>query len=279
MLSSEREFEFTRQDFDFLRKFSNDRTGIVVTDDKEGMFYSRLSRRLRQLGLKNFKEYCQLLQTRAGKEETVQLINAITTNLTAFFREKHHFEYLKDRVIPEFRQRNRSERSFKIWSAGCSTGEEPYSLAMVLNEAFADLPTWDIKVLATDIDSNVLEQAATGIYRNDRVTDMPINAVKENFKRGKGKQSGLVRAKSSLRKLIGFSQLNLMDAWSVPTKDVIFCRNVIIYFDKETKKRLIDRYADTLRDGGYLFIGHSESLIGASDRFKLIRQTIYRKVG
>ncbi len=273
-----REFSFTYENFTFLSKIINERTGIVVSDDKFNMFYSRLSRRLRFLKLGSFDEYCRVVSNDQDGKETSELINAITTNLTAFFRENHHFEYLSSTVLPELYKKNHAERSIKIWSAGCSTGEEPYSLAITLKESDLNLSAWDLDLTATDLDSNVLATAANGVYAAGRVEGMSPSRLENWFYRGKGRNSGKVRVKPELSKMIRFSQLNLMDNWRVETQDVIFCRNVIIYFDKETKTRLVNKYADSLKDGGYLFIGHSESLYKITDRFELIGNTIYRKL-
>lgn len=275
----DREFEFTQDDFNFLRKISNQRTGIVVSDDKFDMFYSRLSRRVRKLGMSTFKEYCNLIRDDQDGEEMVELINSITTNLTAFFRENHHFEYLAKTVIPELLSKNKDKRQLNIWSAGCSTGEEPYSISIILQESLTNIQNWKSEIIATDIDSNVLTRAASGIYAIDRVTGLPQNRLKLWFQKGSGEKSGMVRVKPVLRQRIIFGQLNLMQNWMLESpQDVIFCRNVIIYFDKESKISLINSFADSLNDGGYLFIGHSESLFKLTDRFELIGQTIYRKI-
>lgn len=274
-----REFEFTRKNFDFLRKISNERTGIIVSEDKFDMFYSRLSRRVRVLGLNNFSEYCNFIKRDNNGEETLELVNAITTNLTSFFRENHHFEYLANTVIPELVGKNSAQRKIRIWSSGCSTGEEPYSLAITLQQAMERAAGWDYRIMATDIDSNVLTTAANGIYPMERVEGIAKPLLKRWFQKGKDSQIEKVRAKSELRDIIDFKQLNLISDWKLrEPKDVIFCRNVIIYFDKETKTRLVDRYAESLKDGGYLFIGHSESLFNITTRFELIGNTIYRKV-
>ena len=204
------------------------------------------------------------------------MINAITTNLTAFFRENHHFEYLAKTVIPELQAKN-SDRKIKIWSAGCSTGEEPYSLAITLKESSLS-PQWNVHLQATDLDSNVLASASRGIYTMSRVEGMSKQRLKRWFYRGKGSQQGMVKVKPELNQMISFAQLNLMDNWHVEPQDIIFCRNVIIYFNKETKTRLVQKYAESLKPGGYLFIGHSESLYKITDRFELIGNTIYRKV-
>jgi chemotaxis protein methyltransferase CheR len=279
-VEKQREFPYTRSDFNFLRRLANERTGIVVGEDKFDMFYARLSRRLRKLGLENFRDYCELVRKDASGEEVLELVNAITTNLTAFFRENHHFEYLSGKAIPELKQRYGAGRKLRIWSSGCSTGEEPYSLAITLREAAAQLSGWDYRILATDIDSNVLRTAATGVYSLDRLKGMSPARLKRWFQRGTGSKEGLARVKPPLRELIQFGQLNLMEEWQMEEPlDIIFCRNVTIYFDKETKTRLIEKCARNLKDGGFLFIGHSESLYKISDRFELIGNTIYRKVG
>jgi len=275
--AAEKEFAFTRKDFDFLRGLSNEHTGIVVTDDKFDMFYSRLARRVRALGMGSFAEYCEYLRKDTDGEELTELINAVTTNLTAFFRENHHFEYLRENAIPERMVAN-NQRKLAIWSAGCSTGEEPYSLAMTLAEMSGALAGCDISITATDIDSSVLQRAATGVYTQDRVNGIEHARLKRWFLKGTGRQAGQVRVKQDLKHFIEFRQLNLMQTWQEEPKDIIFCRNVIIYFDKESKKRLVERFADTLKPGGFLFIGHSESLYKVTDRFELIGQTIYRKV-
>jgi len=275
--AAKKEFEFTRKDFDFLRTLSNRHTGIVVTDDKFDMFYSRLARRLRVLKMSSFSQYCDFLKNNPDSGEVTELINAVTTNLTAFFRENHHFEYLRDHAIPE-RMAANPDRKLEIWSAGCSTGEEPYSLAITLAEMGHKLGGWDARITATDIDSNVLAKAASGVYTLDRVNGIERSRLKRWFLKGTGKQQGQVRVKPDLQRNIDFRLLNLMQGWREEPKDIIFCRNVIIYFDKESKKKLVERYADTLKPGGFLFIGHSESLYQVSDRFELIGHTVYRKV-
>ena len=274
-----REFEFTMKDFNFLRGFSNSKTGIVVADDKFDMFYSRLARRVRILKLKNFAEYCDYVKKHGDKGENTELVNAVTTNLTSFFREKHHFDFLRDTAIPDRMTLNRASKKIDIWSAGCSTGEEPYSIAMTLNEMKSQLIGWDAHISATDIDSNVVATASTGVYAMDRVKDLPQSQLKKWFKKGTGGQAGKVRVSPDLQKDIEFGLLNLMQNWKKESQDIIFCRNVIIYFDKETKHKLVNRFADTLKPGGYLFIGHSETLQHLGDRLELIGNTVYRKVG
>jgi len=273
---NQREFEYTWDDFNILRKISNDHSGILVPDDKFDMFYSRLSKRVRMLGLENFKQYCQVLQENPDVEFT-EFINAVTTNLTAFFRENHHFEYLKNHVIPELLKKNASTKQIKVWSAGCSTGEEPYSIAMILAE---QIPfDWDIKILATDLDTHVLQTAANGIYTTDQVSGLSNQRLQRWFKKGKGMNANKVKVKQELQRLIYFKQLNLMEKWPIKGYfDFIFCRNVLIYFDRETKESLANRYGKLLMLGAHLFIGHSESLHQLDTDFKLLGNTIYQKI-
>ncbi|MGR8929048.1 MAG: CheR family methyltransferase [Gammaproteobacteria bacterium] len=272
-----REFEYTWDDFNFLRRISNQHSGILVPDDKFDMFYSRLSKRIRSLGFNRFKQYCEYLQSHPDQEFT-EFINAVTTNLTSFFRENHHFEFLSRTLLPDLLIKNKAQRSVKVWSAGCSTGEEPYSLAMTLLEHVPD--DWDIKILATDLDTNVLATAASGIYPLDRIAAISDERLRRWFQKGSGVQHNKIRARAELREIIHFHQLNLMQEWPMRGPfDFIFCRNVLIYFDRETKERLAKRYGKLLKMGGHLFIGHSESLHQLDTPFTLIRNTIYRKTG
>lgn len=274
IVEKEREFKFTAEDFNILRKLSNDHSGIQVPDERFDMFYSRLSKRVRKLGLSNFKEYCQYLHNHHDNEFT-DFINAITTNLTSFFREQHHFDYLRDVVIPELLVRNKSTKQIRIWSAGCSTGEEPYSVAMTLLE---NLPAgWSTQILATDLDTNVLQTASDGIYTQDRIADLSPDVLKRWFMRSKSSPD-YVKVKPELQEIIQFKQLNLMQDWGMQTPfDVIFCRNVLIYFDRETKTTLAKRYAKMLASKSWLFIGHSESLNQICNEFELVATTSYRK--
>ena len=274
ILEKEREFNFTVENFNFLRQMSNAHSGIQVPDERFDMFYSRLVKRVRKLGLNNFSEYCDYLVNNHADEFT-NFINAITTNLTSFFREKHHFDYLRDVVIPDLLIRNAATKKIRIWSAGCSTGEEPYSLAMTLLE---NVPAnWDIRILATDLDTQVLQFAADGVYPEDRVAELPIEILKRWFMKGKFSPEN-VRVKTELQAIIQFKYLNLMEEWPMKTPfDVIFCRNVLIYFNRETKSRLAKRYAQLLVSKSWLFIGHSESLNHLTSEFELVATTSYMK--
>lgn len=272
----QRDLAFTAQDFDFIRGVVLERTGIALADHKRELVYGRLSKRLRSLGLDSFSGYCAHIEQH--EEELHELVNAITTNLTAFFREHYHFDYLGGTVLPELLRSNADSRRIRIWSAGCSTGEEPYSIAMVVREAVPESLRWDVKILATDIDTNVLDRARAGVYPEERVADVPEHYRRRWLGRGSGEDAGKVRVRDELRDMIAFRRLNLMEEWPMRGPfDVIFCRNVVIYFDKATQRRLFGRYAEILRPGGHLFVGHSETLFKVSDRFELIGRTTYRR--
>ena len=272
--SNHRDYPFSREQFDRLRQISVKHTGIMVPDNKFEMFYARLIKRLRALNLSGFDAYVALVSDERSAEFT-PFINAMTTNLTAFFRERHHFVFLRDQVIAQARA---TAKPVNIWSAGCSSGEETWSIAMVLGQADKSKKLeWSL--LATDLDTEMLARAQAGIYSQERLQEVPEPLQHNWFLRGKGGRSDEVRVKQSLRNKVEFRQLNLIKSFDLKTQfDVIFCRNVIIYFDRDTKKDLIERYAKHLRLGGYLILGHSETLNGISDRFQGCGQTIYQKV-
>lgn len=265
------EYAFTDKDFQHIRRIIHELAGIHLGDQKQDLVYSRIARRIRKLGLKSFGEYCALLE--AGDErERSACVNALTTNTTYFFREKHHFDYLVQQAT--------ARKRWRIWSAGCSSGEEPYSIAMAMHKAMANNAGMDVSILATDLNSEVLDVAQQGVYPIDLTKDIPHQKRKDWFLHGTGSHDGQVLVKPELKALITFRQMNLMHPW--PHKegfDAIFCRNVTIYFDPPTRKKLFQRFADQLVPGGLLFIGHSETLHHVSDRFDLVAQTTYRKKG
>ncbi len=271
----------TDQEFRLFQDLIKAQTGIALTDHKRPLVCSRLGRRLRALGLPSFRRYYEYLTADTGQAEMENFVNAITTNKTDFYRERLHFEFLEREVLPALKAHaaRTGDRRIRIWSAGCSTGEEPYTIAMTIREAIESLLAWDVRVLASDIDTQVLAQAAEGIYPADRVAEIPQPILKRHFQRGTGTQAGLVRIGREVRNLVTFRQMNLLeDSWPIRTVfDCIFCRNVIIYFDKPTQRRLLQRFADYLKDDGYLFLGHSESLFGVSDQFAFLRNTIYQR--
>jgi chemotaxis protein methyltransferase CheR len=272
-----REFEFTDDDFNRIRSLIGLHTGISVSEAKRELVYSRLARRLRHLGINRFEKYCRLLET-GDSSEVPQFINAVTTNLTSFFREIHHFHFLAEKVLSEQFLGNSRERKLRIWSAGCSTGEEPYSIAITASDCLRNKKGWDLKILATDIDSNVLDIAGKGIYPEERIRSLPSEMLQCYFKKGIGSNQGMVRVSEELKDVISFLQLNLLEPWPFKSPfDAIFCRNVVIYFDKQNQRTLFDRFANALRPEGYLFIGHSESLFNISNRFELVGKTVYRR--
>ena len=272
------EYDFGVDVFARLQRLIYKHSGISISQDKRSSVYARLSRRLRALGLDSFCDYCRLIEE-GNVEELEHFTNALTTNLTGFFRERHHFEYLRQEALPELLLRNNRKRKLRIWSAGCSTGEEPYSIATLLLELMPHINSWDIKLLATDIDTDVLETAREGIYPAEEIAELSNRYIKAGFQRGTGSRQGLVRVTPAVRKLVDFRQHNLMDDWPTEAQfDIVFCRNVVIYFDKPTRERLFDHFAEITAPGGYLFIGHSESLYRISERFELIGRTVYRRI-
>lgn len=268
----DREFPYRREDFDAIRQRLYQVAGISMSDSKQQLVYSRISRRLRALGLASFADY--LMYLRHHGEEQQEFVNALTTNLTAFFRESHHFDLLK-----RYLQANAAPgHRFRLWCAASSTGEEPYSMAIAALEALGEAPP--VTILATDIDSRVLAVAAAGIYDLERVRDISRERLKRFFLKGTGGQTGRVKVRRQLRELVEFRSLNLLaPQWSLkPGFDLIFCRNVMIYFDKPTQARLLDRMLGLLSPEGLYIAGHSESFAHMSDRVRLVDKTTYRAV-
>jgi chemotaxis protein methyltransferase CheR len=271
------DYVLTDTQFHRIRQLVREHTGIALSEAKRQLVYGRLARRLRALKLETFGEYIELLE-RGVAVELEEFTNAITTNLTSFFRESHHFDYLASDVLPKIVAKDGGTRRARIWCCAASTGEEPYSIAMVLREAEDILNGFDVKLLATDLDSAVLATGAAGIYNAERLKSVSNARVSRFFRKGSGEHTGKFRAGDELRNLITFKQLNLMHEWPVRGPfDVIFCRNVIIYFDKETQRALFERMAALQRPGDMLFLGHSESLYRVSDKYELVGRTIYRR--
>ena len=271
---SGREFVFTAADFERVRKLIYGRAGISLSTSKREMVYSRLGRRLRALGLSDFREYLRLLENGDGAEWEA-FTNSLTTNLTAFFREAHHFPLLADLL-----QRHKGSGQIALWCSAASTGEEPYSMAMTAVEAFGTL-TPPVRILATDIDTSVLAKAEQGVYAMERLEKMPPERVRRFFLRGKGQQAGQVRVRDELRAMIDYRQLNLLDAsWPIRGPfHAIFCRNVMIYFDKPTQYGILQKFLPLLRPDGLLFAGHSESFHHAADLFRPRGKTVYETAG
>jgi chemotaxis protein methyltransferase CheR len=271
-----RKFSFGEEDFAALRELVKTHTGIHLSEQKREMVYGRLSRRLRALGLESFRAYRALLE-RGDSDELTQFCNAITTNLTSFFREAHHFQYLREQLLESRAADARGVRRLRFWSAGCSTGEEPYSLAMTIHEALPDARRWDIRILATDLDTEVLGRGQRGRYEEDRVRGLAPQRLARFFQ-CEGGAPPAYTVTGELADLIAFRGLNLMHP--LPMKgpfDAIFCRNVVIYFDKDTQRELFARIARLQRPGDILFLGHSESLYRVSEDYTLVGKTIYRR--
>jgi chemotaxis protein methyltransferase CheR len=274
-----REFAFSDEDFRSLRDLVRQVSGITLSEAKRELVYGRLSRRLRVLGIASFREYRNLLAGPGGQAEMREFTNAVTTNLTSFFRENHHFDYFRQHVLAPMAEGAGRQRRLRVWSAGCSTGEEPYSIAMTIAETLPDWHKLDIKILATDLDTDVLARAAAGLYAEERVRGLASRRVSTFFKPAPERGRELVRFDPQLARLVSFRQLNLMQA--LPMRgpiDAIFCRNVIIYFDKDTQRELFARIAPLQSTDALLFLGHSENLFKVSDAYDLIGKTIYRRV-
>jgi chemotaxis protein methyltransferase CheR len=270
------DFQLTEAEFDRIRELVREHTGISLSEAKRQLVYGRLSRRLRALRMSGFSEYIELLE-QGEPEELEEFTNAVTTNLTSFFREPHHFEYLAKELLPNLVAKDSGAHRLRLWCCAASTGEEPYSISMVLREARSLLTGWDVKLLATDLDSNVLATGAAGVYGVDRFQNMPQKRLNDWFEPADG-AAKRYSAVDELRSLITFKQLNLMQEWPMKGPfDAIFCRNVIIYFDKATQRTLFERMAKLQRPGDHLFLGHSESLYRVSDKYDLIGKTIYRR--
>jgi len=275
--AEDREFTFSTDDYAFLSRLLKEKTGIDLGPSKQNMVYARLAKRLRKLHIPSFRAYCDFIAGPDGVDELGATLNALTTTLTKFFRENHHFEHLGDQALTEIRARaNTQGKRLRIWSAGCSSGEEPYSIAITLRRAMPDLAQWDAKILATDIDTEMVRRGTEGVYNAEALEGMPIDISSKCFE---PHSAGKVRVKAEIRQMISFKHLNLMAQWPMKGPfDLIFCRNVVIYFDKDTQRVLFDRYANLLVPGGFLYIGHSENLFGITERFKLLGRNIHRKI-
>ncbi len=271
------EFEFSDDDFNIIRELVFEKTGISIAPHKKTMVYGRIAKRIRKIGFKTFKQYIEFVTSDEAGSEIIDFVNAVTTNLTKFFREMHHFDHLKKTGLPEMIKKHASQKKLRIWSAGCSAGMEPYSIAMVLRSVLRDVDSWDAKILATDIDTNMLATGAAGEYKIDEGENIPADYY-ELFVT-EDKKNSTMQMSPKLQKLIHFKRLNFVEPWPLKGPfDIIFCRNVVIYFTKETQKVLFNKFADVLAPGGLLYIGHSESLNNVCDRFELVDKTTYRKI-
>jgi chemotaxis protein methyltransferase CheR len=270
-MQNDHEFNYTKADFAKVVELIYQRAGIRLNESKEQMVYSRLARRLRALQLDTFSGYLKSLEKDPDAEEWQQFINALTTNLTSFFREAHHFEILAEQM------QGSAAKPFRIWCAAASTGEEPYSLAMTAMEAYqAAQPP--VEIIASDLDTHVLATAAQGIYSIDKLEKMSLERKRGFFLKGKQANAGKVRAKKPLRDLLEFKQINLLDQrWPLDGKfDAIFCRNVMIYFDQPTQKIILEKIGQLLKPDGLLYVGHSENLHYMSEWYRSFGKTTYQ---
>ncbi len=271
------EYTITEEEFQEISSLIYQESGIALSGGKKSMLISRLSRRLRELGLDRFHDYYRYITSDNRDEEFTRLLDLVSTNKTDFFREQKHFEFMREVILPELAETKR----VRIWSAGCSSGEESYSIAMVLSDWIAHKGRWDCKILASDLSTRVLRKADDGIYELEKVKGLDPKQIRRHFLRGRGENTGQIKVKPHLRKMIAFKRINLM-AEHFPIKtplDLIFCRNVMIYFDRPTQAQLVAKFHHHLKPGGHLFIGHSESLHWVESQFRYVAPTIYRKEG
>lgn len=276
------DIEIDDKEFCLFQRLIYNESGINLTSAKKELLKSRLMKRLRERSLTSFKEYYKYVtEEDTTGEELVSMLDCVSTNLTEFFREAAHFDFLSENVLPFLleNKRKRREKKIRIWCAGCSTGEEPYSISMILAECIERLCDLDIKILATDLSTRVLKKAMQGIYAKDRLRGIPLQMLSSYFEKGTHNFKEHYQIKDFLRNMIVFRRLNLTDE-AFPFKgqfDFIFCRNVMIYFDKQTQNELVSKFYKHLAPDGYFFIGHSESLAGTESRFRYVRPTIYQK--
>ncbi|MBN2163962.1 MAG: protein-glutamate O-methyltransferase [Pontiellaceae bacterium] len=271
--------ELTDKDFQTIREVLYEHCGINLTPEKKELVRSRLSSHVRRNNMRSYTEYIDMVLSNRNGQEFVTFINRLSTNLTSFFREPKHFDYFKSVFLPErLARKNTGPVRLRGWSAACSSGEEPYTLAMTLKESLPSGRTVDAKILASDISTAMLDKARGGRYPADRLNTVPVDLQRKYFKQGNDQGEKYFQVSPTLREMIIFKQINLIQPWPLTTKlDFIFCRNVLIYFDKETHRKLAERFYEILNPGGVLFIGHSESLSGIQHMFKSVAPAIYVK--
>jgi len=270
-----RRIELTAEEFEKIRQMIYRLCGINLCPGKEGLVKSRLMKRLRKLTLGSFEEYLAFVESDSSGQELTTMIDLLTTNKTSFFREAEHFEFLKTQILPRILSTGQPVR---FWNAGCSSGEEPYTVAIVLREAVPNLDLRDVKILATDISTKILAKAKKGEYDRETLQGIPEGLIRKYFLTMPNTRGLVCQVKDTLRSHVRFARLNLMQSWPMKGPfDVIFCRNVMIYFDKPTQRQLVSRFHEILKPGGYLFIGHSESLANTSSDFRYLQPAVYRK--
>lgn len=273
------EYELNQREFDQLSRLVYEKSGINLHEGKQELVRARLSKRLRETGLNTFQAYYDFVLREDTGQELVALLDSISTNLTSFFREPAHFDYLRQEILPRMVERQgMGSRRLWVWCAGCSSGEEPYTIALCLLEGLPSLTGWDVKIVATDISTRTLETAQAGIYKADRVSTVPRELLSRYFQRGVKEWAGHYRVKPEVRRLVDFRRANLLEGPPVAGQfEVIFCRNVMIYFDASTQERVIGIFRNHLLPGGVLFIGHSESLARVKHNLRYLKPAVYSK--
>ena len=270
-------YTISDQEFQAFKTLVYQKAGIALAPAKRTLLVSRLSKRMHTLGLDTFQAYYDCVTGESGAEELTHCLDLISTNVTHFFREPVHFEFLRQRVLPALADQQR----IRVWSSACSSGEEPYSIAMTLVDAVETTPHWDCKILASDLSTRILAKAANAVYNQEVISKVPDDLVRRHFFKGRGDQAETVKVKPNITRMVVLKQINLMDArYPIRTPlDVIFCRNVMIYFDRDTQEQLVAKFHQYLKPGGYLFTGHSESLQRLQHPFHYVAPTIYQKEG
>ena len=260
------EYVLTREDFRTIARIMREEAGIALPESKATLVYSRLAKRLRTLGLGSFAEYCELVESQQGGAERQEMLGALTTNVTRFFREPHHFEHLRSRILPPLMAHARSGGRVRLWSAACSSGQEPYSIALAVLALLPEAPRFDIRILATDIDRTMLATGRAGLYEASEIAAVPPE-LRERWFEPANNNSPKFRIAEAARSLVAFRPLNLIGTWPMRGRfNAIFCRNVVIYFDDETQKQVWARMVPLLEEGGALYIGHSERVSGPAER-------------
>jgi chemotaxis protein methyltransferase CheR len=270
------DYAITNKEFEQFRSLVHKESGISLNESKRSLLVSRLSKRLRALGLDSFQAYYEYLTGGVDADEFTQMLDSVSTNKTDFFREPKHFEFIRERILPQLQPVKR----IRVWSSACSSGEEPYSIAMTLFDGVVAPIQWDCRILASDLSTRVLAKAASGVYEKECVRDLSPELLQRHFLKGRGASIGTVKVKPHLSNMIVFRRINLMDdRYPIRTPlDIVFCRNVMIYFDRPTQQRLLAKFFHHLKPGGYLFVGHSESLQWVRHSFRYVEPTVYQKL-
>jgi chemotaxis protein methyltransferase CheR len=273
--------ELSVEDFNKLSNFIYHESGIKMPPIKRVMLQSRLQKRLKELKMTSFNEYCNYVFSKDGlNNEIIHMLDVVSTNKTDFFREPVHFDYLTSNVLPEFVRNSKSVGNMKVWSAGCSSGEEPYTIAIVLFEFKEKYPNFDFSIFATDISTKILQKAIDAIYKEEHVAGIPMDIKRKYLLRSKNRENATVRVRPELRSKVRFDRLNFMqNAYSINESfDVVFCRNVLIYFDRETQEKVLNKICTKINSGGYFFLGHSESIMNMDLPLRQIKPTIFQKI-